>query len=145
MSIDSIIDENSITKEKIVEIFKAAFMDIEESDDNRIYVKENWPRMSINIFKERFEIRFLMWFEPKKVLDELIALQCINKANREYIMLRLFMDIDNSNNRFIVADYYLSFKGGITAYHIIDTYRKVQNVAKELFSDNEIRNILFDK
>jgi hypothetical protein len=143
MSEELFIEDNELDSVKIFSLFKSAFFDTELSEDGDIII-DGWPVATLSVDKERFMIRFFIWFETKKSSDELL-LRFVNKANFEKIMVRFTIDNAMSDKSAACADYYLSFKGGLTAYQIVDSYRKFHSIAKDSFSNKEFRDFIADK
>ena len=85
-------------------------------------------------------MRFMTYAVPKTKSNKEQKIQILNKMNLERVMVRFYMDESDFS---ISADYYLSYKGGITPIQIIDCYRKFQGITQQVFSKEEYQNLFF--
>jgi hypothetical protein len=135
MSSELFLNENEITKEKIIEIFNSAFYDVKLTDKGSILIEDT---LETNILVSNKEqggyLRFWVYSTINKDKDELQKLRFVNKANSERILVRFNIDDDGD----LSCDYYLYYKGGLTAQQIITTYRKFVAIVMSIVDDEDL-------
>jgi hypothetical protein len=125
MSSEQFYPEKEVTVEKIFALFESAFLEPKlQKEFNRIEVGTS-AHTSIYVDSERTQLMFSIWGSMKKSKDELTKLRFISRANSKLAFACFFMD-DNGDFH---DEYFLSFKGGITAHQIMHTYRAFDSFA----------------
>ena len=125
MSSEQFYPEKEVTVEKIFALFESAFLEPKLIKEfNRIEVGTS-ARTSIYVDSERTQLLFSIWGSMKKSKDELTKLRFISRSNEKCAFLCFYMD----QNGDFHDEYFLSFKGGITAHQIMHTYRAFDSSA----------------
>jgi FMN phosphatase YigB (HAD superfamily) len=129
MSVELFIEEKDINNEKILEIFKTAFLDANLTEKGAVHIDDRLN--TLIAVDEGYKRLYIHTYGPvKKSIDELELLRWINDANFEKPYVRFFLDKEHD----LMLDYYLSYKGGLTSLQIVESYRKFCMVGEEMIS-----------
>jgi hypothetical protein len=129
MSSELCISENEITAEKIFELFKSAFFDVEISDKGTIIVNDIF-RVYITLDTKDGYLRFVNFTPLKKSKTELQKLQFVNRANATWLMIRFYIEPEGD----LLSDYSLFYKENLTASQIVTIYRRFVSILLEVRS-----------
>jgi len=126
---DQIITPDNVTREMLKSIFEAAFMTISIDSDGDIIVKEQCNCYVIPN-KEQRRIWLLTQFSFKPSASELEKLRCINKINKDYIMVRAVAA--DRNLRFT---YDVILDGGVSSKTLVLTIKRFCAIPHEAVRD----------
>jgi hypothetical protein len=136
------IKKDEVDAEKMLSLFRSASFEVEQMDSSNIIVKGQLPVL-LSIDKNRSLVRFFVAFDAKKGLDELSTLRWINRLNRQYFMVRIYIDGYLSKDLQAISEYSLSFNAGLTADQIIDNFRSFQEISKDILDDMAIEKTMW--
>lgn len=115
-----ILAEDEVTSDNVARLFKRAFMRtiIDEDGDVRVETDAG-PKVLISLDEDRKLLKFTTIYGLKDSATEAEKLAFVNKMNDDMIFVRFCVaDAD-----MLVADYFLPYEQGITAYQIVLTVR----------------------
>jgi len=128
MSEANITAEN-VSRNKIKEIFDAAFMESSFDEDGDIKVIERC-KCFVRVDKERRRINLLTLFGFKSGVSEFEKLQCANMINSSYIMARASVKGD-----VLAFTYDICLDGGVSASQVVKTVKRFCSIPHEAVND----------
>lgn len=124
MQNDLITSEN-LSPELIKSVFDAAFMDATLGEDGMIIVQDD-IRVRVRPDIERKDrIRFMSIFGFKENSKPISRLECVNRINNEYIMIRASV-----HDELLVFDYDFYIVGGITKKALVMALKRFATIPR---------------
>lgn len=126
---EELITADNVSKELLKSIFEAAFMDVSLDKDGDIVLKEG---ITMFVFpnKEKNLIKLVASFGLKPTASLLAKLECINKINKDYIMVSAFI-VDDS----LRCTYDFSLKGGLLTKAFVPQVKFFAQIVRSAVSD----------
>jgi len=123
---EELITPEDLSKELLKSIFDAAFMDASYDEDGDLRVKE---QVTCYVYpsERRDRIRLLAQFAFKSSVSQLERLECANRINDEYIIVKAAVG-QNDRLRFI---YDIPTAGGITKKALVLTLKRFCSIPHE--------------
>ena len=134
------LEEKIITASKIAEIFKSAFMEVSDVEDNRFSVKgvqfSFMIRVKVNI--EQKTISFIDYNPLHRITPEAAATLC-NSANNQFRLAR-FYAFKHDAAVIATCEYEMTYEKGVIPFQIISNFRAFENIAglavRDLFKEH---------
>jgi hypothetical protein len=124
---DEILNDQEVSLEKVESLFKAAFIRTERDKDGDLVVRDD---SGVNTFvkvdtKKKMITFFSLWGLKSRFPEE-AKLKFANELNDDLILVRFVI----SNPTTMWCDYQFLYEGGVTPFHIVNTYRRFLSVCK---------------
>ena len=114
------LEENDVTVEQLHDLFDAAYMDCDLDDDGDLRIATDaGPRVFVSLHEGSKLIRLVTLYRLREDVSEDEKLRLVNRMNDDIILVRFSV----SNGETLVADYYLPYTRGISAFQIVNTVR----------------------
>ena len=140
MSSMETIPEDEVTIESLRSLLDKAFYPSEVDDDGDIEVTIRGRRIYLDLRSSAQFIGYSAYFEVKEHVPLTERHALVNRLNDSMVMVRF--SIGEQNPRFLLADYHLSFEGGIAMFQVIATLRAFEQVVAIAISTMDEEDIV---
>ena len=137
MSTDYINPEN-LSKELLKSACDAALMDTSYDNDGDLSVKEQLACWIIPDMKSKDRIKLLSLFGFKPEASNLERLECVNRINRAYIIVKAYV----SDNDCLFFQYDLYIGDGISKKTFIKAVKRFCSIPREAIRDHGAEIVL---
>ena len=128
---DELVTPENLSNELLLSIFDAAFMDASLDDDGTLRVKEK-VRCLVMPSEAKDRIRLVCIFGFKPESSEQQRLECVNKINSEYIIVRAISGPRDS----LIFDYDILVKGGVTKKNIVLSTKRFLSIPPDAIDEH---------
>ena len=128
---DDLITPDNLSPELVKSVFDAAFMDATLDDDGQVIVQD---AISVRVRannEQKDRIRFIGVFGFKEDSTFLSRLECVNKINNEYIMIRATV-----HEQLLIFDYDFWIVGGITKKALVTGLKRFATIPHDAVADH---------
>ncbi len=132
-----LIPPEQISTAKIKEIFDAAFMQTQTTNEGQVQVAEGGIKIFVSADQDKQLVRYFMLFGFKpgsRVQDQL---ELVNEINKNIVFLRAW-----SFGNGIAFDYALPFDGGVTSKQVVSAYRWLRKTTLASLQQYDHKNIV---
>ena len=127
---DDLITPENAAKEKLKDVFDAAFMETAFDNEGDLTVKED-----VNCYvlpsEKKDRIALLTMFGFKESASELERLKCVNNINSRYIMVRAI----SGENDILRFEYDIMISGGITRKALVLMVKRFCAIPRSAVND----------
>ncbi len=113
-----IVSPADVSNDKVQEIFDAAFMDTDRTDDGGVRVTEGGLKIVVSVDESKQLVRYLMLFGYKRGAKTQDQLELVNELNKNIVFLRAW-----TFGSGIAFDYALPYDSGLLPKQAISAYR----------------------
>jgi len=124
-----LIERDDLTNEKILEIYKAAFIEAEMDDDGVVVVTIEGIHLRARVLDERPFFALSAGFGLKDGADRMQALEMANRFNDKLIMVRC--SIPEDDEVFAYFDHFTMTEGGISAEEIVRVTQRFARIIRD--------------
>lgn len=121
-----LIEQEDVTADKLLGIFRAAFLKCEKDEDEDITVKDGGMKTIVSVDKDKKLIRFVSLWPMKAHVSEDDKLRLVNRWNDKLILVRFCV----SSPTTLWADHVILYENGVYPYRVVATYRLFVTVVK---------------
>lgn len=125
-----LINSENISKERLKELYDAAFMHTSFDDDGDLMVNDGG--YFCFAFPAEGTVRLMAIFRTNPSLKPQRLLEFANRINQEFIMVRATI----ASNSAVVIDYYLLLEGGMTPRSIVSATKRLLQVTTQAISEH---------
>ncbi len=129
---DELITPENLSKELLSSVLNAAFMDLSYDDEGDIRVQEDISCWVLPGVESKDRIKFLALFRFEPDASEVARLECINKINQEYFLVKAVVG-DNDNLSF---EYDMFVAGGITKKAFVLALKRFCSIPRSAIADH---------
>jgi len=130
---NDLITPETLSKELLFSIFDAALMETSWDSNECLRVGEaDGISCSVLPSEKKTRIMLLSKFGFKKTATQTERLECVNKINNEYVVIRASSD-DDDTLKFM---YYICVSGGLTAKNIVLTTKLFLSIPTDAIGDH---------
>ena len=127
--------ENELTKEELINVFKSAYMKVEDQDDKSFRVKCEDLGVRVSIDKERKHLRLSILYVLNKRMPLSTAEHIVNEINKDFIFIR-FSVFELEEKTYINSDYYISFEEGLIPFHVVHMTKRLEKFTVEALRES---------
>ncbi|MDE2845951.1 MAG: YbjN domain-containing protein [Gemmatimonadota bacterium] len=134
MATRELISENQVTTETLVALFERAFYKVQVDSDGDVVITVDGNIVYVSVIENLNLLRYVTVFQVRESVSTESKLALVNHLNDDYILCRF--SIYEQQPDLLIADYYLSFEKGITAFQIVTSLRLFARVAPDAVRNN---------
>ena len=124
-----IIEEDEVTTENLEALFKRAFFSTKINEDDCLVVStENIRSVVVEVDEDRKLLKYMAAFGLKEEAPLELKHAFVNRMNDRIIFPRF--SVVEKRPDVLVADYFLTFEGGILAFQIMSALRLFSRVVR---------------
>ena len=129
-----IIAEDEVTTENLEGLFKRAFFSAKIDEDERLVIgTESIRRIFVGVDEDRKLLKYMAAFGLKEEAPLGLKHAFVNRMNHRVIFPRFSVVEERSD--VLIADYFLTFEGGILAFQIVSALRLFSRVVRGAISE----------
>ena len=130
---EELITPENLSKEYLKSILDAACMDTSYDSDGDLMVKED-IKCFVKPTKDMSWIRMFTIFGVKEESSRLARLECVNKINDEYLIVRASV----TDNDSLFFDYQIPVAGGITKKAFVIALKRFCSIPRDAVSEHGV-------
>lgn len=136
-----LIDKDELNNQKVLEIYKNAYMDAEMDDDGEIKCVVDGFKLYANVMEDRpfFVLRTMFTIKPEA--GRMQVLELCNRLNDHMIMIRCCLP-ENAPNPMLYIDHFTMTEGGISGEEIVMATRRFMKVITDGIGEYDIDHIM---
>ena len=121
-----VLADSEVSLDTLEQLFKRAFFNTSRDSDGDLVVQGDGPRVIVLLDDEKQMVKFLAMYGLKDNAPLQLKHTLVNKMNDDVIFVRF--SVPEQRSDMLVADYYLPYEGGISAFQIINAMRLFSRV-----------------
>jgi hypothetical protein len=133
---NELITSDNLSPELLKSVFDSAFMEATLDDDGEVIVQDA-IRVRVRANMERKDrIRFISIFGFKDDSKPLSRLECVNRINSEYVMVRAVSYENSAHEKLLIFDYDFWIVGGITKKALVMALKQFATIPHDAVADH---------
>ncbi len=131
------LGEEEVTIEHLHEVFDAAYMECDLDDDSDLRIASDaGPRIFLSLHEGAKMLRLVTLYRLREEVTEVEKIRLVNTINADMVLVRFAV----SEGEMLVADYYLPYTRGISAFQIINTVKLMGRIVLSALRQHDVDN-----
>ena len=131
------LEEDEVSIERLQELFDAAYMDCGLDDDGDLRIATDaGPRVFVSLHEGAKMVRMMALYRLRDDVLEDEKFRLVNRMNDDMILVRFSV----SDGEMLVADYYLPYTRGVSAFQIINTVKLMGRIVVSALRQHDVDN-----
>ena len=135
-----LIPETEVTMEKLKSLFDQSFFVTAIDEDGDLAVSTADSRVYLDVRPAIKLIGYSMYYSLNSSASGPLALALANRVNDSLVMVRF--SLLKGEPHTMVADYHLSFEGGVLPFQIVSTLRTFTGIATRAIREYDEDNLM---
>lgn len=134
-----VIPSEELTTEKVLEIFRNAYMDAGIDGDGDLHLRIEGVKMWVKTDPSRRLMSVRAGYGLKPETSRSSALELANRINDDLVFIRACVP-SGMSSPFLYLDHYIDITGGVTGQEVVGEVRRFHRLIRGL-SDEDIENL----
>ena len=123
-----VLAEDQVSIESLQQLFKRAFFKASIDEDGDLVVQGEGPRVFVMLLADNKLIKFMCMYGLREDAPMADKLALVNRMNDDVILGRFCVPVERPD--LLMADYYLGYEEGVSAYQVINAMRMFGRVVQ---------------